>query len=52
LTAWLGAGVAAMGMGSNLVTKEMLAQKDWAAIEENVRATLARVKAIKAKLRG
>jgi hypothetical protein len=30
----------------------MLAQKDWAAIEENVRATLARVKAIKAKLRG
>lgn len=52
LTAWLGAGVVAMGMGSNLVTKEMLAQKDWAAIEENVRATLARVKAIKAKLRG
>ncbi len=52
LTAWLGAGVVAMGMGSNLVTKEMLAKKDWAAIEQNVRDTLARVKSIKAKLRG
>jgi 2-dehydro-3-deoxyphosphogluconate aldolase/(4S)-4-hydroxy-2-oxoglutarate aldolase len=52
LTAWLGAGVAAMGMGSNLVTKDMLAKKDWAAIETNVRETLARVKTIKAKLRG
>jgi 2-dehydro-3-deoxyphosphogluconate aldolase/(4S)-4-hydroxy-2-oxoglutarate aldolase len=52
LGAWLGAGVAAMGMGSNLVTKDMLAKQDWPAIEQNVRETLARVKAIKAKLRG
>jgi 2-keto-3-deoxy-6-phosphogluconate aldolase len=39
-------------MGSNLVTKEMLAAKNWDGIEKNVRDTLARVKAIKAKLRG
>jgi 2-dehydro-3-deoxyphosphogluconate aldolase/(4S)-4-hydroxy-2-oxoglutarate aldolase len=52
LTAWLSAGVAAMGMGSNLITKEMLAAKNWAGIEQNVKDTLARVKAIKAKLRG
>jgi 2-dehydro-3-deoxyphosphogluconate aldolase / (4S)-4-hydroxy-2-oxoglutarate aldolase len=51
LTAWLTAGVAAMGMGSNLITKELLAAKNWAGIEQNVRDTLARVKAIKAKLR-
>lgn len=51
LNAWLSAGVAAMGMGSNLITKELLAAKNWAGIEQNVRETLARVKAIKAKLR-
>ena len=51
LTAWLSAGVAAMGMGSNLITKEMLAAKDWAGIEHKVRETLDRVKAIKAKLK-
>ena len=52
LTAWLSAGVSAMGMGSNLITKEHLAAKNWEGIEQNVRDTLARVKAIKAKLRG
>jgi len=50
LTAWLSAGVSAMGMGSNLITKEALAAKDWAGIEQRVRETVARVKTIKAKL--
>lgn len=50
LTSWLSAGVAAMGMGSNLVTKELLATKDYAGIETKVRETVERVKAIKAKL--
>lgn len=50
LTSWLSAGVAAMGMGSNLITKELLAAKDWAGIEAKVRETVARVKSIKAKL--
>jgi len=51
LTSWLSAGVAAMGMGSNLITKEMLAAKDWAGIENKVRETVDRVKTIKAKLK-
>ncbi len=51
LTAWLSAGVAAMGMGSNLITKELLAAKDWAGIENKVRETVDRVKAIKARLK-
>ncbi len=51
LTSWLSAGVAAMGMGSNLITKEMLAAKDWAGIEKKVRETVDRVKTIKAKLK-
>jgi 2-dehydro-3-deoxyphosphogluconate aldolase/(4S)-4-hydroxy-2-oxoglutarate aldolase len=51
LTSWLGAGVAAMGMGSNLITKELLAAKDWAGIENKVRETVDRVKAIKARLK-
>jgi 2-dehydro-3-deoxyphosphogluconate aldolase/(4S)-4-hydroxy-2-oxoglutarate aldolase len=52
LTSWLTAGVAAMGMGSNLITKELLAAKDWAGIEQKVKETLARVKAIKTKVAG
>ena len=51
LTAWLSAGVAAMGMGSNLITKELLAAKDWTGIENKVRETVDRVKAIKARLK-
>lgn len=51
LTSWLSAGVAAMGMGSNLITKELLAAKDWTGIENKVRETVDRVKAIKAKLK-
>ena len=51
LTSWLSAGVAAMGMGSNLITKELLAAKDWAGMEKKVRETLDRVKAIKARLK-
>ncbi|OGJ88366.1 MAG: bifunctional 4-hydroxy-2-oxoglutarate aldolase/2-dehydro-3-deoxy-phosphogluconate aldolase [Candidatus Raymondbacteria bacterium RifOxyA12_full_50_37] len=45
---WINAGVAAMGMGSELVTKELLSKKDWKGIEENVRNTLALVKEAKA----
>jgi 2-dehydro-3-deoxyphosphogluconate aldolase/(4S)-4-hydroxy-2-oxoglutarate aldolase len=52
LTGWLSSGVAAMGMGSNLITKELIAAKDWAGIENKVRETVERVKAVKAKLKG
>jgi 2-dehydro-3-deoxyphosphogluconate aldolase/(4S)-4-hydroxy-2-oxoglutarate aldolase len=39
LRAWFDAGVACVGMGSNLITKEMVKAKDYQAIAANVRAT-------------
>ncbi len=49
VTAWINAGVVALGMGSNLISKEMLAASDWSGIEHNVRNTLALIKEAKAK---
>src|SRR5436305_847822 len=40
LRAWFGAGVACVGMGSNLITKELLAARDYQGIAANVRSTL------------
>ena len=40
LKAWFGAGVACVGMGSNLVTKELLKAGDYDGITAKVRATL------------
>jgi 2-dehydro-3-deoxyphosphogluconate aldolase/(4S)-4-hydroxy-2-oxoglutarate aldolase len=37
LAAWFEAGVACVGMGSNLITKELLAAKDWTGISRKVR---------------
>ena len=48
VTEWINAGVAAMGMGSELITKEMLGKKDWKGIEENVRGALLLIKEAKA----
>jgi len=36
LAAWFKAGVACVGMGSKLITKDLVAKKDWQAITENV----------------
>jgi len=41
LSAWFDAGVACVGMGSNLITKEILAAKDYAALTKKVAQTLA-----------
>mgnify|MGYP001582513160 CR=1 FL=1 len=49
LTAWFEAGVACVGMGSNLVTKELLAAKDYAGITKKVKDTIALVKSIRGK---
>jgi 2-dehydro-3-deoxyphosphogluconate aldolase/(4S)-4-hydroxy-2-oxoglutarate aldolase len=46
---WVAAGVAAMGMGSKLITAEAVKAKDWKAIEDKVRATLALIKEAKQK---
>jgi 2-dehydro-3-deoxyphosphogluconate aldolase/(4S)-4-hydroxy-2-oxoglutarate aldolase len=47
LKAWFGAGIVAAGIGSKLVTKELLAAKDYAGIEAKVRDAVALVKAIR-----
>ena len=44
---WVNAGVAAMGMGSKLITAEAIKAKDWKAIEDKVHATLELIKEAK-----
>jgi 2-dehydro-3-deoxyphosphogluconate aldolase/(4S)-4-hydroxy-2-oxoglutarate aldolase len=48
LTKWFGAGIVACGIGSNLITKELLAAKDYAGIQKKVRDTVALI----ARIRG
>jgi len=48
LGAWFKAGVACVGMGSNLITKELLKARDYRGIAENVRQTLALIEKIRA----
>ncbi len=50
LRAWFAAGVAAVGMGSNLVRKEWVQAGDFAAIEETMRRTLALIRKIRAEV--
>ncbi|MDQ7988113.1 MAG: bifunctional 4-hydroxy-2-oxoglutarate aldolase/2-dehydro-3-deoxy-phosphogluconate aldolase [Candidatus Dactylopiibacterium sp.] len=50
LRKWFGAGIVACGIGSNLITKELLKAKDYAGIEKKVAETIALVKKIKAEL--
>jgi 2-dehydro-3-deoxyphosphogluconate aldolase/(4S)-4-hydroxy-2-oxoglutarate aldolase len=47
LSAWFKAGVACVGIGSNLITKEVLAAKDWDALARKVAETLAIVKKVR-----
>ena len=48
LTKWFKAGIVAAGMGSKLITKEMLANKDYKGIEKKVADTIALIKKIRA----
>jgi 2-dehydro-3-deoxyphosphogluconate aldolase/(4S)-4-hydroxy-2-oxoglutarate aldolase len=50
LRKWFGAGIVACGIGSNMITKSLLAAKDYKGIEENVRKTVQLIKTIKAEL--
>jgi 2-dehydro-3-deoxyphosphogluconate aldolase / (4S)-4-hydroxy-2-oxoglutarate aldolase len=47
LRAWFGAGVACVGMGSNLISKDLLAAGDYAGIASKVRNTLALIREIR-----
>ena len=49
LTKWFKAGIVAAGMGSKLITKEMLAAKDYKGIEKKVADTIALIKKIRSK---
>jgi 2-dehydro-3-deoxyphosphogluconate aldolase/(4S)-4-hydroxy-2-oxoglutarate aldolase len=47
LAAWFGAGVTCVGMGSQLISKEFLEQKDFAALEKRVGGALAMIREIR-----
>ncbi len=47
LAAWFEAGVACVGMGSNLITKELLAAKDYAGITRKVKETIDLIRQIR-----
>jgi 2-dehydro-3-deoxyphosphogluconate aldolase/(4S)-4-hydroxy-2-oxoglutarate aldolase len=47
LQAWFGAGVACVGIGSKLITKELLQKKDFDGLSERIAQTLDRIRAIR-----
>jgi 2-dehydro-3-deoxyphosphogluconate aldolase / (4S)-4-hydroxy-2-oxoglutarate aldolase len=47
IESWYKAGVCAVGMGSNLVSKTLMDNRDYAAIEANTRAVLATIQSVK-----
>jgi 2-dehydro-3-deoxyphosphogluconate aldolase/(4S)-4-hydroxy-2-oxoglutarate aldolase len=47
LRGWFEAGVTCVGMGSKLISKEILAQKDFKKLEEDVRKTLEIIKSVR-----
>ncbi len=49
LHAWFGAGIVACGIGSNLITKQLLEAQDYDGIERRVRETVQLIQTIKGK---
>jgi 2-dehydro-3-deoxyphosphogluconate aldolase/(4S)-4-hydroxy-2-oxoglutarate aldolase len=49
LREWFEAGVACVGMGPNLITKEVLARQDYAGLEARVRETVQLIRKIRGK---
>jgi len=47
LRGWFGAGVTCVGMGSQLISKEILAQENYIGLKEKVAATLSLIKKIR-----
>lgn len=47
LQGWFDAGVTCVGMGSQLISKEILANKDYARLEQDVKSALALIKKIR-----
>ena len=51
LTEWLAAGAACIGMGSKLITKDLVQQKNFDQLTSDVRQTLERIQRIRATLK-
>jgi 2-dehydro-3-deoxyphosphogluconate aldolase/(4S)-4-hydroxy-2-oxoglutarate aldolase len=49
LSEWFKAGVSCVGIGSNLITKDIIKAKNWDLLSENVKKTLDIVKAVRSK---
>ena len=49
LREWFGAGIVCAGMGSKLLSKDLLASEDWDAITANVRATVDLIEKIRSE---
>ena len=49
LRPWFGAGIVACGIGSNLITRELLDTQDYDGIERKVRDTVQLIKTIRTK---
>ncbi len=49
LKEWFGAGIVACGIGSNLITKQLLEAKDYDGIEKKVRDTVQLIKTIRGR---
>jgi len=47
LRGWFDAGVTCVGMGSKLISKEIIANQDYAKLEKDVKAALALVKLVR-----
>lgn len=47
LAAWFDAGVTCVGMGSQLISKAIIANKDYAKLEQDVKAALEIIKAVR-----
>lgn len=47
LKGWFGAGVTCVGMGSQLISKDILSNKDYAGLEARVKDTLALIKRLR-----
>jgi 2-dehydro-3-deoxyphosphogluconate aldolase/(4S)-4-hydroxy-2-oxoglutarate aldolase len=51
LTAWFEAGIACAGMGSNLITKELLKEKDFAGLAKKVKEAVELIREIRSNLK-
>lgn len=51
LGAWFAAGVTCVGMGSKLISKELLEKRDFAALEDRVREAIGMIADLRKKLR-